>query len=154
MPSYCVEIQVAESQAGQVDEERLRQAAIAVLTAENQPDGAELTLVITGDAEIQALNRDYRDTDAPTDVLSFPVQEGEPFVLPEGEGGYLGDVIISLPTAAAQAVEQGHPVERELALLVVHGCLHLIGYDHAEEAEQECMWARQDAILAALQPPG
>jgi probable rRNA maturation factor len=88
--------------------------------------------------------------DQPTDVLAFAAQEGEAFVLPEGEPPYLGDVIVSYPTALAQATEAGQPVTAELALLVVHGCLHLLGYDHAEPDEQARMWARQGAILDSL----
>jgi len=146
---YQVEVQISEPYVAAVRPEWLQQAIEATLQAEGQVSG-EVTVVITGDAEIQALNRDYGEEDAPTDVLSFAAREGEPFVLPEEANAYLGDVIISYPTAAMQAAQQGHAVQDELRLLAVHGCLHLLGYDHAEDAEQARMWARQQAILAQL----
>jgi probable rRNA maturation factor len=145
--AYAVELQVEDAVASQVPAERLVQLAGAVLAREGQPEGAGLTLVIVDDAQIQALNRDYRQQDRPTDVLSFPAHEGDVCIGPEEASLYLGDVIIALPTASAQAAEAGHPVADELALLVVHGCLHLLGYDHADEAERARMWAVQDEIL-------
>jgi|YNPNPStandDraft_1061719.scaffolds.fasta_scaffold20805_3 probable rRNA maturation factor len=132
-----------------VDEERLRQIADAVLTQEGQTT-AEMTLVLTDDATIQELNRTFRQVDSPTDVLAFPTAEGADFVLPPDLPPYLGDVIISYPTALAQAEAQGHPVDQELTLLIVHGCLHLLGYDHETEEERQRMWARQEALCAQL----
>jgi probable rRNA maturation factor len=149
MASYTVEVQIDETFAETVKVDWLERAVRATLEAEGQETG-EVTLVITGDAQIQALNRDYGEADAPTDVLSFSAREGDPFVLPEEAAAYLGDVIISYPTAVAQAAQQGHAVQDELALLAVHGSLHLLGYDHAEESERERMWARQEAILREL----
>jgi probable rRNA maturation factor len=102
--------------------------------------------VLFADADrLRALNRDYLGYDAPTDVLSFP--SGEP--LP-GAGAYLGDIAISLPTAAEQAHAAGHPLADEVQLLTVHAVLHLLGYDHAEAAEKVAMWAAQAEILAQL----
>jgi probable rRNA maturation factor len=110
-------------------------------------------LVITGDQSIRDLNRDFLGVDAPTDVLAFPTQaEGGPFVAAPEAGGYLGDVIISYPRAEAQARQEGHPVEQELDLLIVHGILHLLGYDHATPGDKAAMWARQDAILSSIWP--
>lgn len=109
-----------------------------------------LTCVLTDDAQIQILNHQYRDIDAPTDVLAFSANEGPVFILPDDQPPYLGDVIISTPTAQRQASEVGHSLERELALLVVHGCLHLLGYDHANEDERSRMWDVQDLILRSL----
>jgi probable rRNA maturation factor len=112
----------------------------------------ELTIVLTDDDGIHALNRKYLGHDAPTDVLSFAAREDGGIFVPAPEAGmYLGDVIVSLPRAAEQAVQQGHSFERELGLLVIHGILHLLGYDHAQEADEATMWARQDAVLAELQ---
>lgn len=130
-------------------EDRLREVAEAALRHEDR--WGQITLVITDDQGIRELNRDFLGRDAPTDVLAFAAQEEtEPFVVaPEG-GNYLGDVIISYPRAAAQASDLGHPVEQELNLLVVHGVLHLLGYDHATEEEKAVMWARQEEILAHL----
>lgn len=148
MSHYEVEIQVDEAFADAVPVDLLTRLAQSVLAAERQPEGAGLSIVIVDDAQIQALNRQYRDQDAPTDVLSFAAREGGDFVVPEEAALYLGDVIISFPTAGAQAREGGHPVSDELALLTVHGCLHLLGYDHAEEADSARMWARQAELLA------
>ncbi len=126
----------------------LERAAQAALSFSGAAD-VDLTLVLTGDARIQALNRDYLHHDARTDVLSFPAGEADP----ETGRSYLGDVIISLPRAIAQAHERGHPVESEVQLLVVHGILHLLGHDHAEPAEKAAMWAAQTEILESLGIP-
>lgn len=141
-----VEVQVAPAFAGVVSRDRLRSVIEAVLRHEDRR--GEVTLVLTDDEGIQALNRDFLGNDAPTDVLAFSAQEDAgPFISAPEVGGYLGDVIVSYPRAAAQADEQGHPVEQELNLLVVHGVLHLLGYDHTHEEEKAAMWAQQEAIL-------
>jgi len=107
--------------------------------------------VITGDRAVQTLNRSYRGEDAPTDVLSFALTEGgQDFVLPPDGLLRLGEVVVSLPTARRQAQEAGRPVEEELAHLVVHGLLHLLGYDHREEREEREMRAREEPLLAGL----
>jgi probable rRNA maturation factor len=124
----------------------LEQAARLALDYTGEMDGTELTIVISTDAQLQELNRQYLGVDAPTDVLSFPVGE----VDPESEALYLGDILISYPRALAQAEAAGQPVQAELRLLVVHGTLHLLGYDHAEEDEKALMWKAQDEILARL----
>ena len=145
----AVDVQVAPAFAGVASEERLRQVTETVLLREGSR--GQVTVVITDDVGIQELNRDFLGIDAPTDVLSFGAQEAAgPFVIAPEAGNYLGDVIVSYPRATAQAEEQGHPAGRELDLLVVHGLLHLLGYDHAAEAEQAVMWARQDEILNSL----
>ena len=123
----------------------LERAARAVLDLSGVPD-ADLTLVLTGDSQVQTLNRDFLGQDAPTDVLSFPADEPDP----ETGRRYLGDVVISLPRAAEQAREGGHAVESEMQLLVVHGVLHLLGHDHAEVGEKERMWAAQARALERL----
>lgn len=124
----------------------LKAAARRTLQRAYSGDTAEVTVVLTDDDQVHALNRQYLEIDAPTDVLSFPAGETDP---DSGEL-YLGDVIISYPRALAQAEAAGHPVEAELQLLVVHGVLHLLGYDHAEEDEQVAMWGMQAEILASL----
>jgi probable rRNA maturation factor len=148
-----VDVQVAPAYAGMVAAERLRAVAQAVLQQEGRTGTgpAELSLVITDDDGIQALNRDFLENDAPTDVLAFSAQDDDgPFVAAPEAGGYLGDVIISYPRAEAQAQEHGQSPGQELDLLAAHGILHLLGYDHADDEEKEVMWAKQDAILAAL----
>jgi probable rRNA maturation factor len=136
-----------------VDTEALRTVVARALTAEGQPDG-ELTLVITDDTQVQELNQTYRGLDEPTDVLSFAAQESQPdadgvnFVSAPEAARYLGDIIIAFPYAAANAAAQGRAVRDELALLAVHGTLHLLGYDHGSAEEEEVMWAHQAQILA------
>ena len=120
-------------------------AARAVLDLSGIPY-ADLSIVLVDDARIQALNRDFLAHDAPTDVLSFPADETDP----ETGRRYLGDVVISLVRAEEQAREQGHAVEAEMQLLVVHGILHLLGHDHAEAGEKERMWAAQAGVLERL----
>jgi probable rRNA maturation factor len=100
---------------------------------------------------VQRLNRDYRGVDEPTDVLAFHMLPhngiASPFVLPPDGVTRLGEVIISYPQALAQAKEQGHSAQRELALLVIHGVLHLLGYDHEESGEAKKMRRREEELL-------
>jgi len=102
--------------------------------------------VLTNDARLQQLNRDYLGIDAPTDVLSFPASETDP----ETGARYIGDILISMPRAQAQAETAGHSMESEVQLLVVHGVLHLLGHDHAEPEEKSRMWMAQAQILESL----
>jgi probable rRNA maturation factor len=135
-----IDVQIAADYANAVPAERLRAVALAVLRAEDR--------IGAGPSE---LNRDFLGKDAPTDVLAFAaLEDSGPFVAAPEAGGYLGDVIVSYPRAVAQAREHGHSPEQELNLLVVHGILHLLGYDHADDEGKAVMWARQDAILAGL----
>ena len=128
-------------QAGDV--QGLAEAALGHLDRSDH----ELSILLTDDAQIQTLNRDYRDKDAPTDVLSFGQLEGEPFVMAIP---VLGDLVISLETADQQAERLGHSLAAELRVLIVHGLLHLLGHDHIEAEEREQMAAAEDALLAAL----
>ena len=121
-------------------------AAQKALHFSNRDQNAELTLVLTDDAQLHELNREYREVDGPTDVLSFPAGETD---LDTGNL-YLGDILISIPRALAQAQAEGQPIEAELRLLVVHGVLHLLGFDHSNEQEKAAMWAAQTEILAHL----
>ena len=107
---------------------------------------ADLTIVIGDDTQLHALNRQFLGVDAPTDVLSFPVDDTDP---DSGER-YLGDILISYPRAAAQAASAGHVVQEELQLLVVHGVLHLLGLDHAAPEEKTRMWEIQAQVLKSL----
>ena len=119
-------------------------------------DETEISVLLVDNATIQELNRDYREKDVPTDVLSFPLEEeqgGE--VEPEVIGGpatrMLGDIVISVEKAVTQAAEYGHSVERELAFLLVHGLLHLLGHDHdKDEAAKKLMRSEEKRILTAL----
>jgi probable rRNA maturation factor len=136
-----IEVQVDPPFSGRVDPNLLREAARAAL-GETQ---AELTIRIGTDAAIRSLNRQFMGTDTVTDILSFPTGDG-----PDDPDGYLGDILIAFPQAEKQAASGGHPVEKELQLLVVHGILHLLGHDHAVEDEKGRMWARQAEILKRL----
>lgn len=122
----------------------------------------ELTLRFTDDAAVQDLNRVYRGIDEPTDVLSFATLEGAEALLPQAqltnsqEPFYLGDIVISVPTAQRQAQKRGHPLGVELSWLVVHGFLHLLGWDHPDEDSfnrmvNQQIWLLQDQGLAVPQ---
>lgn len=106
-------------------------------------------ILITGDAEIHALNREYRSMDKPTDVLSF---NGN-YMDPESGLEYLGDIIISVPRAKKQASVGGHSSEQEIQLLVIHGILHLSGFDHDTPARQKIMWKVQAELLNEIHNP-
>jgi probable rRNA maturation factor len=105
--------------------------------------------MITGDAEMLALNRDYRGIDQTTDVLSF----NENYIDPESGLEYLGDIIISVPRAKKQAREGGHTIGQEIQVLVIHGILHLSGYDHDTKSKQKKMWHMQAGLLTKLNNP-
>lgn len=129
-----------------IEPEIVERAAAVALNHQAVEDDADLTIVLTDDEQLQDLNREFRDIDAPTDVLSFPASESDP----ETGRRYLGDVLVSVQRAEEQAAAGGHPLEAELQLLVVHGVLHLLGHDHAEDKDKLRMWAAQAQILARL----
>lgn len=108
-----------------------------------------VSVVLTTDEAIHVLNKQHRDVDAPTDVLSFPAEPLPP-ELQDGETPYLGDLIIAYPYASSQATRLKHPLEDSLALLVIHGTLHLLGYDHDSPENRAEMWAEQEIALKAL----
>lgn len=111
----------------------------------------EVSLLFVDDAHIHELNLEYRGKDAPTDVLSFALEEGdEPDILGGPEETLLGDIIISLETAARQAEEFGHSLEREVTYLTIHGMLHLLGFDHETETDKAAMREREEAILGSM----
>jgi probable rRNA maturation factor len=147
---FEVGVQVDEPWRKAVDEDAVRELALRVLTSEGVAAPAEVSVVIADDETVRDLNRRYLDRDEPTDVLSFPLVEAEePFVEPPDGVAHLGEVIVSYPTAERQASEQDHGVEREIAHLVVHGLLHLLGHDHAEPAEERRMRSLEERLLAA-----
>lgn len=132
-----------------------RAARAALAQGRHLPAQVALTIRLTDDAELRALNRQYRAADAPTDVLSFGgegYRDGQPS---DGDNApaYLGDIAISMERCAAQAERYGHPLEDELALLVIHGVLHLLGYDHHTPARRRRMWQAQDRAFALLGRP-
>ena len=146
-----LDVQVEEPFVSAVSPDWLRTAARAALKrlGAQASQGAALALVITDDKALRALNRAYLGIDAPTDVLSFGGESPDFVSAPDAEP-YLGDVVISYPRAQAQAAAAGHPVDAELALLVVHGVLHLLGYDHIRSDDKAAMWEQQAHILAGL----
>ncbi len=131
-----------------VDRRRLRRVATAAMQAEGCPPQAELNVVIGDDAWIQELNETYKQKARPTDVLAFPQD-----AVPPGEDPILGDVAISVETAARQAAALGHSTQREMEILLTHGILHLTGWQDDTPARRRRMMARTEEILAPLEPP-
>jgi len=143
-------------------EELIRQVVVAALDYEECPYEAEVNVLLTDDEAIREANQEFRDIDRSTDVLSFPMVEyetpGEFEFLeemddcfhPESGELLLGDIVISTDHVWAQAEEYGHSRQRELAFLVAHSMLHLMGYDHMEEEERRQMEERQEAILQQM----
>jgi probable rRNA maturation factor len=134
-------------------------AAVAGLDSEQFDGPDHITVMITGDERIRELNRDFKGEDAITDVLSFNVEPDEddsddewPETGDSDEEGSnrLGDIAISLPQVVRQAAENGKSADRELAMLTIHGVLHLLGYDHAELEEEKIMFGKTDVVLAKL----
>ncbi len=129
---------------------RLGEAVTWVLRKHAAAPGAGVSIVITSDEAVRELNRQYRGIDRPTDVLSFVA---DPLSVPDDDAVYLGDLILALPYIQRQAAAEGHAWEDEITLAVVHGALHLLGYDHDTPEHQARMWAAQAEALAALNVP-
>ena len=148
----------AEVETPPAVEEQLRRSVLAALEAEGVDVPCIVEVCVTGDAGIQQTNRDMRGVDRPTDVLSFPMFELSPGEKPRADWAdpdtnkvLLGDMMISLERARAQAAEFGHSPEREVCYLAVHSVLHLLGYDHLDEGPMKAqMRAREEAILEKL----
>jgi probable rRNA maturation factor len=168
-----IDISVDEPYQQELPEVWLRTVMEAALVeALPQGEPAQVGLVVTDDKTVQELNQQFRGLDEVTDVLSFSAShsghwEGDPqesdeaspesvdseelnFVLPPGEPSPLGEVIISFPQTIRQAQERNGPVEQELALLIIHGVLHLVGYDHMEPEDEAQMQAKERSALAAV----
>jgi probable rRNA maturation factor len=141
-----INVEIRDEFSTQIEAAILITTAEAALKTRPDPSPCELTIVIENDETIQVYNLQYRGVDAPTDVLSFSSDE----IDPETGNLYLGDILISLPRAQVQALVAGHTLEAETQLLVVHGVLHLLGYDHAEESEKQAMWQLQAQILTKI----
>ncbi len=174
MARQRIEIQVPPAFRRQLSVPWLRRVAARALATglsslrkkEGAPLYNSLSLVITDDETVKRLNRDYRGLDEATDVLSFSSDypgeyegegtpptpaSGEPFIVSPDEDGYAGEVIVSYPQCQRQASAQGHPVQEELALLITHGVLHLLGYDHGDLREEAAMQALEKEALAVLE---
>ncbi|NWF68670.1 MAG: rRNA maturation RNase YbeY [Chloroflexi bacterium] len=131
-----------------LDAARLIAAAQTVLRQQQAAPESTLTVVVTDDEAVAALNRQYRGVDSATDVLSF--RADAPPIAIEDEPPYLGDLLIAYPYASAQAARLEHELGDSLALLVIHGTLHLLGYDHDTPARRAEMWQAQEAALREL----
>ena len=148
--NHQIQVQIEDS-VKYAGGDKLKQAALAVLLNHELETACEMIIVVTDDTALQALNRRFRSLDAPTDVLSFANDNRGPYV------GYaadfprdLGDIVISLDRARAQAEQAGAALDDEMQLLVVHGTLHLLGYDHETSQDKATMWAAQEQILHLL----
>lgn len=130
--------------------EAVEKACLETLKYEEFDEDCEISLSFVTNEEIHQINRQFRNVDATTDVLSFPqltFEEGEEADVNENGEIVLGDIIISVERAKEQAEEYGHGLKREIAFLTVHSMLHLLGYDHMEKDEEEDMFRRQKEIL-------
>ena len=161
-PAIQVIIQIDPDLGAQAEEAVLGADLAGAVTATLHDRGVmrgAVTVAVLGDDEVQALNRDYRDVDSPTDVLSFAAQEESegdllasalPADLRTELAAYWGDLAIAYPYTVRQAARYATPLAAELRLLAVHGALHLLGYDHTTPDEEAETWAIQDAILARI----
>lgn len=151
VPILDVHVQTPPSFAGEVKAASLSRAARAAFKSAGEQCCGVVTLVITDDDQMRELNRAYRGVDATTDVLAFGNrQEADTFVPSPQAPAYFGDIVISYPRAAEHAKAHAHPVKEELLLLVIHGTLHLLGYDHVAESDRRKMWRTQSTALASL----
>ncbi len=152
-----INVLIGEGFKGLVEESWLVKVAEQVLRTQGIESGAELGLVIVGQEKIRQLNSSYLGEDRPTDVLSFsmlpeaPEKDLTPFIAPPDGVKHLGEVIVSYPQAADQAEEHNHSVKKELAILIIHGILHLLGYDHDEPERESTMRGRESEILSLVE---
>lgn len=141
-----IHLDIAKSYRSHIEHQLIENAALATLQHQKAPSEGEVSIVIVSDEQLRDLNSQFRGIDAPTDVLSFPSELTDP----ESGAAYLGDVVISYPRAEVQSQAGGHEIDEELQLLIVHGLLHLLGYDHADPQEKDRMWAIQAEIISQL----
>jgi probable rRNA maturation factor len=145
--SFTIEVQNEPNYP--LDTSRLQNAVQTVLNCYDVHPKSSLTIVLATDEAVRALNQQHRGIDAPTDVLSFPAADLPPEVIEE-ETPYLGDLVIAFPYASEQAQTLQHDINDSFALLVIHGTLHLLGYDHDTPENRAEMWAEQAKILQQL----
>lgn len=137
------------------EEALIRKVVQAVLENETVKHNVDVYITLTNNEEIHKINKEYRNVDRPTDVLSFPMYEREEIENLKGDNlsvqeEILGDIIVSIEKVKEQAEEYGHSFERELAYLITHGCLHLLGYDHMIDEEKEIMRKHEELVLEKL----
>ena len=150
-----IEISYNQIEKQSNEEEIIQSVVETVLKLEKIKHDVNVYITLTNNEEIHKINKEYRDVDRPTDVLSFPMYEREEIekLREEKEDEIeeiLGDIIISIPKIKEQAEEYGHSYERELAYLITHGMLHLLGYDHIIEEEKVIMREHEEAVLTEL----
>lgn len=156
MQNLQLSIQIEDPFVSLVDKDWLGKVVETTLIADGVGELVDIGLVIASDETVQNLNRSYRGVDASTDVLAFALSqpssdEVEHFAMPPDKILHLGEVIVSYLQAKRQAEEQQHPIERELALLVAHGVLHLLGYDHGKPEAEQSMRAMEAEILNSIE---
>ena len=147
MPTHDILVSIDPAFARRVQAEWLTGIARIALEQEKVGD-CQVSVAVVDDAQVLTLNRQYANDDHVTDVLSFSQEEGEAFVSPPDEPRRLGDVIISFETAERQAAAAGHDTDAELAHLLAHGILHLLGYDHAKAEEEAVMREKEREVLS------
>jgi probable rRNA maturation factor len=147
--AYAIDVQ--DEQGYGINAEVLIRAVICVLDRHDVDKDSAISIVFVNDEEMAGYNRQFRGVDTPTDVLSFPA-DAPPIDIP-GEPPYLGDLIVAFSYASAQAAREGHVLDESLSLLVIHGTLHLLGYDHDTPERRAKMWAAQAEALRALGIP-
>ena len=147
-------VEIDSARGGEPPASWFEAVARDVLQAENVAPPYEVSIVLADEATVHEMNRRYRNVDAPTDVIAFYTEEqGEAagrFITPADGVRRLGDVVISFEQAREQAAEEGHSVEQELALLTIHGVLHLLGYDHERDEDASRMRGRESLLLEAF----
>jgi probable rRNA maturation factor len=145
---------LADEQTEHVGIDDLHSLAELVLREEGYPDDAEVTLLLVSESEMASYNERFLDRDGPTDVLAFPVEELLPGVVPDddphGPPLMLGDVIVAPAYVRRQAADHGVSFEDEMALMVTHGILHLLGYDHVDDGDAERMEARERELMTKV----
>ena len=149
---YDISFEVTTEPPPDLDVGALPVLAERVMAGESVPEGTALSILLCDDDEIREMNRQFLGIDEPTDVLSFPDEAGD-FVVGMAQAPLLGDIAIALPIAMRQAAEVGHSGDAEAAHLLVHGILHLCGYDHVDDPVAEArMREREEHYLGALGP--
>ena len=148
----AIHVQIARAFRAQGRTQQLRIVSQAAIAQVQPAHAVELSIRLSDDAELHVLNLNYRNMDKPTDVLSFGSEAWRDGVRTPNSATpeYLGDIVISMERCVAQAEAGGHAVAEELALLVVHGTLHLLGYDHDTAPRKKLMWGQQAKSLAAV----
>jgi probable rRNA maturation factor len=150
-----MDVIVTNLQGAQVDAGFVRDVIVQALRLQGYREPRDVSVALVDDSYIRVLNREYRGGDYATDVLAFPIDAGAPEnggrpTSSKGGEALLGDIVISIERARDQARQYRHPVRREVALLAIHGLLHLLGYDDETEGAASVMWARQTELLQSI----